>query len=305
MTTISPKADEVGAAEPSHSTDTADNTSEAYWTEHNVTLHKVFATAEESLDYLHWRNDQYVGYIELLPVAGHDGEVILDFGCGPGHDLVGFHAYSKPAAVIGLDVSSSSLGEARDRLALHGYDCQLIQAAENDQRLPLASGSVDYVHCSGVLNHVMSPENVLAEFRRVLKPTGYARLMVYNFDSLWVHLYVTHVLPKADPRYDGLDLDEAFRRSTDGFDCPVSRNWTIPEMQAMAADAGFRAAHTGNAVSLFELSLLPDRFAAMMDSAFRKESRQFLKKLTFDHRGLPVVDGRVAGIDGCYELRPA
>ena len=33
-----------------------------------------------SLAYLRWRNDQYFGYSELMPVHSQDGRVVLDFG---------------------------------------------------------------------------------------------------------------------------------------------------------------------------------------------------------------------------------
>jgi hypothetical protein len=74
-----------------------------YWTSYNVTLHHQFESTEESLAYFHWRNDQYFKYIELMPVSGFDNQVVLDFGCGPGHDLVGFSIYSKPKQLIGID----------------------------------------------------------------------------------------------------------------------------------------------------------------------------------------------------------
>lgn len=279
--------------------------SETYWTDFNVTLHKKFSSPAESLDYLHWRNDQYVDYIKFLPVASHDGEVIVDYGCGPGHDLVGFRTYSSPAALYGIDISRASLAESADRLRVHGYDCALVHVSESDERIPLDDGTIDYVHCSGVLNHVPNPEKILKEFRRILKPSGYARLMVYNRDSIWVHLFVSHVLPARDAEFLGLSREEAFRRSTDTFDCPISRNWTAQEMDELARSSGFSAKHLGNAVSIFEMSLLPQRFTAMMDRSFDAESRQFLSKLVFDARGVPYVDGQAAGIDGCYELRKA
>ena len=285
-----------------HETSVSSISSENYWTEHNVTKHKTFASEQESIDYLHWRNDQYVDYIKLLPIAGHDDEVIVDYGCGPGHDLVGFFTYSKPAKVYGIDVSSSSLKEARARLDVHNYPCEMMLTSETDETIPLDDNTVDYVHCSGVLNHVLSPERIAQEFHRILKPGGYVRLMVYNYHSIWVHLYVAHVLKSTDKRYRELSLDEAFRRSTDGFDCPISRNWTVLQMLKMAEKAGFDALHLGNAVSLFELSLLSQRFAPIMDPEFPAESREFLTKITLDHRGVPYVEGQVAGIDGCYEL---
>jgi len=277
--------------------------SETYWNHHNVTLHKRFSRPLESFEYLDWRNSQYVDYEKLLPASGHDGEVILDYGCGPGHDLIGFLTHSSPAKLYGADLSRLSISEAQDRLKLHGYECQMIPISESDERIPLEDETVDYIHCSGVLNHVPNPERILGEFRRILKPGAYARLMVYNHDSLWLHLYVSHILPASDARYRGLPLDEAFRRSTDGFDCPISRNWTVEEMIRLAQISGFEAKHLGNSVSLFELSLLPHRFAPMMNPSFRTDSRKFLLKLMFDHRGIPFVEGQVAGIDGCYELR--
>jgi ubiquinone/menaquinone biosynthesis C-methylase UbiE len=278
-------------------------TSESYWSDFNVTLHKKFSSPAESLEYMHWRNDQYVDYINFLPVSSHDGEVILDYGCGPGHDLVGFMTYSRPAAVYGMDISRPSLAESADRLRVHGYDCKLIHVSESDERIPLDDGSVDYVHCSGVLNHVPSPAKILREFGRILKPSGYARLMVYNRDSLWVHLFVAHVLPARDEKYRGLSPQEAFRRSTDTFDCPISRNWSPEEMDELARISGFSAKHLGNATSIFEMSLLPQRFTAIADRSFDAASRRFLLKLVFDERGVPHVDGQAAGIDGCYELR--
>jgi ubiquinone/menaquinone biosynthesis C-methylase UbiE len=279
--------------------------SESYWSDFNVTMHKKFPSPVESLEHFNWRNDQYVDYIKFLPVSSHDGEVILDYGCGPGHDLIGFLTYSRPAAVYGMDISGPSLSETADRLRVHGYDCKLIRIVESDERIPLDDETIDYVHCSGVLNHVPNPEKILKEFRRILKPSGYVRLMVYNRESIWVHLFVSHVLPASDSKYRGLSREEAFRRSTDTFDCPISRNWIAQEIVELAQSAGFSAKHLGNAVSLFEMSLLPQRFAPMMDRSFDGESRRFLSSIVFDARGVPYVDGRAAGIDGCYELRKA
>jgi SAM-dependent methyltransferase len=73
-----------------------------------VTLHHQFKSAEESLAFFHWRNDQYFGYIERMPVAGFDGKAVLDFGCGPGHDVIGFAIYSSPARLVAADISPAS-----------------------------------------------------------------------------------------------------------------------------------------------------------------------------------------------------
>jgi hypothetical protein len=39
-----------------------------------------------------------------------------------------------------------------------------------------------------------------------------------------------------------------------------------------------------------------------MNLALRPESRRFLSGLTFDNRGYPLHEGRIAGIDLCLTL---
>ena len=107
-----------------------------------------------------------------------------------GHDLVGFLEYSKPEKLIGAEVSSSSLEEAEDRLSLHN---DAVAASSffsiRKPRVFLFDGqSFDYVHSSGVLHHVPNLVQVLKELRRILKPDGICRVMVYNYNSIYLHL---------------------------------------------------------------------------------------------------------------------
>lgn len=274
-----------------------------YWTRRNVTQHKRFASAEESLAYFAWRGDQYFGYLERMPVTGQDGKVVLDYGCGPGHDLVGFGVYSRPQKLIACDVSSSSLDEARERVALHGIACDFHLLPESGG-IPLADASVDYVHCSGVLHHTVDPLAILREFRRVLRPGGSARIMVYNYQSLWMHYYVAFQKMVHEQKYRGLGIRDAFARTTDGESCPIALVYRPEEFVTLAGEAGLTARFTGAAVSAFEASLAAQRFGAIMDLRLREESRRFLAAITLDARGLPMIDGTYAGVDACFELAP-
>ncbi len=160
-----------------------------YWAAHAVTNHLVFESREHSLEYLDWRNSQYLFYELLMPLGGHDGETILDYGCGPGHDLVGLAEFSRPKRVIGMDVSPVALKAARDRLVLHGsLPVELIRVQEVSECIPLQDHSIDFIHCSGVLHHMPNIKQILGEFYRVLGPHGTARVMIYNHDSIWNHL---------------------------------------------------------------------------------------------------------------------
>lgn len=275
-----------------------------YWEGRNVTNHQCFTTAEASLEYFHWRNAQYIDYIELMPVHGYDGKVVVDFGCGPGNDLVGFGVYSKPKKLIGVDVSSTSVEQARVRLKAHALDktTELIVQDATCEALPIESESVDHIHSSGVLHHVSNLSSVLAELYRILKPGGTARVMVYNYDSLWMHLYVAYHKRILERAFRHLSLEDVFTKSTDGENCPISIAYRPNDFCTIMTKAGFKAEFLGAAISLTELDLLPKRFQAVMRQELPVESRNFLLNLKMDDRGLPVYNGHLAGIDGCYLL---
>lgn len=275
-----------------------------YWTEVNVTQHELFKTAEESLEYFHWRNDLYRGYIERMPVSGQDGKVVLDYGCGPGNDLVGFSVYSKPARLIGMDVSSTSLQESRLRLALHKAPCEFIRIDPNNNILPLEDASVDYIHSSGVLHHVPDILSIMKELRRVIKPNGMARIMVYNYNSIWVHLYVAYKKMLVENAFPGMTLREAFAKTTDGLNCPISLVYTPEEFIETVSPAGFKVKYLGAGVSVHETSMFNDRYVAILDRRLPPESRKFLLDLELDSSGFPLYKGTFAGVDGCYELVP-
>lgn len=277
-------------------------TSAEYWTQVNVTSHHRFTSPTESLAYFHWRNDQYPGYIDLMPVAGQDGKVVLDYGCGPGHDVIGFGTYSKPRRLLAVDVSSTSLAEARDRAGLHGLNVEFLQINESQNSIPVESGSVDVIHSSGVIHHTADPEKVLRELKRVLAPQGRMQVMVYNYDSIWLHLYVAYVLRIKQGAYPGLDLRQVFSKTTDGPDCPISNVYSPDEFCALAARAGLACRFLGAAISIYELKLLPERFDAIPDRRLPAEHRKFLLGLQFNGQGYPMHNGTYAGVDGCYEL---
>lgn len=75
----------------------------------------------------------------------------------------------------------------------------------------------------------------------------------YNSDSIWLSLYVAYYLRFINPsaaeltedNVKGKSVDEIFRRSTDGSNCPMARCWTPDEFIDMCAGAGFVAEYQG------------------------------------------------------------
>lgn len=278
-------------------------TSLSYWSRYHVSAPgSGFASITESLDHLDWRNRQYPGYIELMPVDCADGLVLVDYGCGPGNDVIGFGHYSRPKRIHAVDVSPMSLALARKRAELHGITAEFHQTDETSCRIPLEDASCDFVHCSGVLHHTPDPLAILREFRRIMKPEARGQIMVYHYDSIWMHLYVAYEKMIGDDNFAGLSKKQAFTRSTDGPDCPISVSYKPTEFIALAETAGLRCEFAGSSISAHELKLLPRRFEALQDRRLDAESRKFLYELTFDERGWPRHDGVVAGINSCFRF---
>ncbi len=273
-----------------------------FWTRHNVTGHHQFTSVEDSLRQFRRRNEQYPGYIDLMPVSGKDGRAILDFGCGPGHDLAGFAHYSRPDRLVGVDISQTSLDEAGRRLRLHGASPELVKIGNDSYPLPFADGSFDYVHCSGALMYVEDQHRLLRELHRLLRPDGELRVMVYNHDSIWLHLYVAFIVQIENGLYADMTSRAAFLRTTDGEDCPSNAVWRPEEFLALGRSAAFEPEFLGAAVSLWELHVLPRRHLACLHPALPEESRAFLAGLRIDAQGRPIHAEHLAGVDGCYRL---
>ncbi len=306
--------DAPDAAEPGHQTQRVEiegsdgdaTPVDVYWGEHTVNS-TPFGSAEDSERYLEWRFSEYPLFREFSGLWGeHPDEVVLDFGCGPGDDVVGFLLYSGARSVVGLDASRKALGLLRDRLELHAVDparIRLIHTPDGETRIPLADASVDFVNCQGVLHHTSDPQAVLREFARVMKAGAHGNIMVYNRDSVWFHLYTAYERMILEGRFEGLDVEAAFARNTDGPECPISRCYTGDQFTTMCADAGLMVDWIGGYISRQELSSLRQSWvAALADQRLGARHREFLRELDFDLAGYPRYRGRHAGIGGAYRL---
>lgn len=280
---------------------------ESYWGRHTVDTLGMW-TRRASERQLEWRFAQYPLFRAFSGLWGrHEDETILDYGCGPGNDLVGFALYTGARRIVGIDVSEKALSLAASRLALHRVDprrIELIRASDANYRVPLADASVDYFQSQGVIHHVSEPDATLRELRRVLRPGGEACVMVYNRDSVWFHLHAAFRLALHDPSFAGLSTTQAFARSTDGPDCPISRCYRGAEFVALCEAAGFEAHYLGGYLSHVEMDALArDRDRAISDERLAAEHRGFLRSLDFDADGYPMHRGAHAGIGGTYRLR--
>lgn len=289
----------IGASAPPTAVD-------AYWGEHTVYA-PPFYTARASLAHLRWRAREYPLFEPLMELYGdHADDTVVDYGCGLGNDLVGFLVMGKARHVIGIDVSRKALELARRRLALHridGEQATLIQVGDGNVSVPLDDASVDLVYCEGVLHHTSAPGALLSEFHRVLKPGAKAAIMVYNRASIYYHLFTAYQRQVVEGAFAGLPIDEAFRRNTDGEECPISRAYEPDDFVRDCEAAGFDVRFVGGYFAKLELELFGSLAEqAIADSRLADEHRAFLRELTVDPDGYPRYRGSYAGIGGVYHL---
>jgi 2-polyprenyl-6-hydroxyphenyl methylase / 3-demethylubiquinone-9 3-methyltransferase len=115
---------------------------------------------------------------ELARVVGPHAADVLDVGCGGG--FLSNHLGSLGHRVTGLDAS-------RDALAIAArYDqTGLVRYQQGDAlQLPFADASFDAVCAMDFLEHVESPDQVIAEAARVLKPSGVFFFHTFNRNFL-------------------------------------------------------------------------------------------------------------------------
>ena len=94
------------------------------------------------------------------------GKRVLDAGCGTGYGTA-MLGDGSPHALMGMDISTEALAEAREKL---GDEVELVQAGVHD--LPFDPESFDVVVCFEVIEHVDRQRDALAELKRVLRPGG-------------------------------------------------------------------------------------------------------------------------------------
>lgn len=118
---------------------------------------------------------------DLIPALA-SGRV-LDLGCGKGDSVDQFRSVNPSVQWVGVDIGRSPEVASRVRtdVEFHTFD---------GVSLPFDDGSFDAVYCKQVLEHVRSPEPLLADVARVLRPGGLfggstSQLEPYHSYSTW------------------------------------------------------------------------------------------------------------------------
>lgn len=164
----------------------------------------------------------------------HQGEKVLDIGCGPGW-LVRQFAENN-ADIYAVDIAEVAVGLTNKMLEL--YDLKAKVQKGNAESLPFEDNYFDFISSSGVLHHSPNMQKAVDEVFRVLKPGKEARITIYykNLilnESLFPLFLIIYCLfkPKA-PGKEGLKKAKNvndFIRMYDGDYNPVGYGLTTKE----------------------------------------------------------------------------
>ncbi len=154
---------------------------------HNLDKHRVRRLADRAArhyDDAAWLPLQVASALmeHLQPVRFQPAR-ILDVGAGTGICSRLLARHYRRARVISIDSSMAMLGAARGRLPR--WFSKRALACGDGASLPVADSSIDLLVSSLMLPSCPTPDAVLGEFHRVLKPSGLLMFSSLGPDTLW------------------------------------------------------------------------------------------------------------------------
>jgi SAM-dependent methyltransferase len=144
------------------------------------------------------------------------GKRVLEIGCGIGTDAVNFARAG--ALYTGMELSAVSLALAQQRFALYGLEGRFHNVNAEELGAVLAPESFDLVYSFGVIHHTPDQRAVVEQARRVIRPDGELRIMLYARNS-WKAIMIEA----------GLDQPEA------QSGCPIATTYSRDMIEALLA----------------------------------------------------------------------
>lgn len=152
------------------------------------------------------------------------GERALDVATGTGN--AAFALAEKGAAVVGVDVSTGMLDQARRRAEAEGLAVEFREAAA--EALPFEDGTFDLVVARHAPHHFRDVPKFLTEVHRVLRPGGRYAMADGISPDAEVHDWFNHWQRLRDPsHFDARTVDE-WRRLADGAGFVWTRDTIVP-----------------------------------------------------------------------------
>jgi len=211
---------------------------------------------------------------EFAGFARSGGQRVLEVGVGMGADFLEW--LKAGAQATGVDLSSTSLEQAKRRCEIAGYAPDL--RVSDAEHLPFPNDTFDIVYSYGVMHHSPDTPQCIREAWRVLNPGGSLRIMIYHHPSLTGFMLWL--------RYGWLRGKSLRQAVYDHLESPGTKSYTQEEARAMLQ--GFEQVEFRQAFSPGDL-LLNEPSARFQRLAYRIIWRlypRFLIRIFGDEWGL-------------------
>jgi ubiquinone/menaquinone biosynthesis C-methylase UbiE len=195
---------------------------------------ETYAVQPDGLDLSAQEKQRYELEPYILEFAHFEdgyGKDVLEIGVGMGADHLRW-ARHRPRSLTGVDLTERAIEFTSGRLASEGLFSDLRVA--DAEALPFDDGQFDLVYSWGVMHHSPNTLACFSEARRVLRPGGSARIMIYNKWSivglmLWARyaLVTGHLLRSLEQIY------------ADHLESPGTKAYTPAMATRMLKEAGF------------------------------------------------------------------
>jgi ubiquinone/menaquinone biosynthesis C-methylase UbiE len=145
--------------------------------------------------------------ISLLDLK--ENQRLLDIGCGTGWAVrYAASLVKEHGEFCGIDISSKMIEKAiansSDYKNVHFY-------RTGAEKLPFKNNYFDFIICSNSFHHYFSPEKVLSEVYRVLKPAGKIYILDITSDGFITRM-VDRWIKKREPEHVKFYSTEEYRR---------------------------------------------------------------------------------------------
>lgn len=132
--------------------------------------------------------DQASTLVELLhsDTLYSGGSRVLEAGCGIGAQTVTLAKNSPNASITAVDISESSISQAREKIRAAGITNVNFRQADIFD-LPFEAAAFDHVFLCFVLEHLANPTDALVSLKKVIKPGGTITVIEGDHGSAYFH----------------------------------------------------------------------------------------------------------------------
>jgi ubiquinone/menaquinone biosynthesis C-methylase UbiE len=150
---------------------------------------------------------------------------VLEIGVGYGSDHSQI-AKNNPKSLTGIDLTKRAIENTKKRFEVLGLNSSL--QIDNAESLSFKSNSFDAVYSWGVLHHSPNTKKCIEEVFRVLRPNGFAKIMIYHryAPTGWM-LWLKYALLKGKPLRG---LNEIY---SDHLESPGTKAYTVSESKKL------------------------------------------------------------------------